>query len=69
MRVLRFLGLWILRLLSAGVEVLGTVGLSRVAILALWSATVVLEVLVVDGESLLNLLAKSVIVAGAAMRQ
>lgn len=63
--MLRFLGFWILCLLRAWVEVLGTVSLSRVAILTLWSATVVFEILVVDGECLLNLLVEGVVIAGA----
>lgn len=59
-----FLGFWVLRLLDAWVEVLA-VGLSWSTLLARWSV-VVLEVLVVDVESLLNLLAQSVVIASAA---
>lgn len=57
-----FLGLRILNLLRGRVEVLGAVGLA--ALLARWTA-VILEILVVDGEGLIDLLAESLIVTGA----
>lgn len=59
-----FLGLWILDFLRSGVEVLGTIGLSWATLLAR-RAVVVLEVLVVDSEGLIDLLAQSLVVAGA----
>jgi hypothetical protein len=58
-----FLGLRILDLLRGWVEVLGAVGLST-TLLAGW-AVVVLEVLVVDGEGLVDLLTESLVVGGA----
>lgn len=65
--MLRLLGLGVLDLLHAWVEVLSAVGLGSTTLLALWSI-VVLEVLIVDGESLLDLLAESVVVAGSEER-
>lgn len=59
-----FLGFWVLRLLDAWVEVLA-VGLSWSTLLTRWSV-VVLEVLIIHVESLLDLLAQSVVVASAA---
>jgi hypothetical protein len=64
MNAVGFLGLRILDLLGGGVEVLGAVGLRRTTLLAGW-AVVVLEVLVVDGEGLVDLLAESLVVGGA----
>lgn len=57
------LGLSILGLLDAWVVVLGAVGLRGAIVLA---RVVVLEILVIDVEGLLNLLAKGILILGAA---
>lgn len=67
-RTVGLLGLGVLRLLDAGVGVLRAVGIRCRAALVATGTTVVLEVLIVDIECLLDLLAQGAVITGAMER-